>query len=285
MNEGTMSNLYKRAPFPPTQMPYRVHTHGRIVDTPRHATLGTYHGDCMLTIFLEGKGYYRCGNVSQPIEAGMVGVVLPGPGVGVLLADEREPYDHLFCRFCGDLALAAARRVVHSRGGASFAPSPLWMEVAKPLTRMLATYKGEDAAFADRMRPCDGLLAEALAILDCPAGPGPGLTALSVEAFISERVSVKADLRTMADHFGVTREYLCRRVKTLTGRSPLDLWREEKIRWAKALLHQAGLSVAETARRVGFDDPYYFSKVFKQSTGQSPSRYLRASAPSAPIEQ
>jgi AraC-like DNA-binding protein len=33
--------------------------------------------------------------------------------------------------------------------------------------------------------------------------------------------------------------------------------------------------VAEIARQVGFDDPYYFSRVFHKLTGQSPSAHRR----------
>lgn len=272
-----MQSLFSRPPFEPTRMPYRVHTYGRVADSARHATMGTYNNDAMLTVFLRGTGYYRRQDAVQTITGGMVGIVLPGPEVGILLSDENDAYEHVFCRFAGALALATAKRILQARGGENFSPCPFWLEVAQPLIAMLGNrlpLQAEDRVYADRTRPCDAMLAQALAILDCPSGPEPGLTARAVASFIAERLSMPTDLDVMAGFFGVTKEYLCRRVKALTGRTPLELWRDAKIRWAKTLLEHARLDVWETARRVGFDDPYYFSRVFKRCTGHSPSHFL-----------
>jgi AraC-like DNA-binding protein len=41
--------------------------------------------------------------------------------------------------------------------------------------------------------------------------------------------------------------------------------------WAHRLLTDEGLSVKETAARVGFDDAFYFSRVFKKVMGIPPS--------------
>jgi len=46
-----------------------------------------------------------------------------------------------------------------------------------------------------------------------------------------------------------------------------------KMDWARALLAESGLPVTEVARRVGYADPFYFSKVFRRHAGDSPSRW------------
>lgn len=271
-------SLFSRPLFPPTRMPYRVHTCGRVAQMPRHATMGTYNDDGMLFVFLAGAGHYQQKQRVCRVEPGMIGVVLPGAEVGVLFSDEKNPYDHLYCRFNGALALEVSRRISQAHDGASFFKSPLWLEVSSPLAILASSppgTQGDDEVLADRMRPCDALLAQSLCILDCPEALGSGLTAWAVERFIAERLSLPMELDLMAEFFGVSKEYLCRRVKKLMGRSPLDLWREAKINWAKILLRKAGFGVAETARRVGFEDPYYFSRVFKQCTGTSPRQFLR----------
>lgn len=47
----------------------------------------------------------------------------------------------------------------------------------------------------------------------------------------------------------------------------------KKIEYAKALLSAGGISVTEVSELCGFSDVYYFSKVFKQITGASPSKW------------
>jgi YesN/AraC family two-component response regulator len=54
-----------------------------------------------------------------------------------------------------------------------------------------------------------------------------------------------------------------------------------RVKQAKALVVSTELKVTEIAFRVGFDDPAYFSRVFRRYTGRSP-RAFRTSPP--PIE-
>lgn len=48
-----------------------------------------------------------------------------------------------------------------------------------------------------------------------------------------------------------------------------------RINTARQLLEQADMTVAEIARSVGIADPLYFSRVFRDKTGVSPSRYRK----------
>ena len=43
-----------------------------------------------------------------------------------------------------------------------------------------------------------------------------------------------------------------------------------KIEWAQVLLRESSLQVEEVARRVGYEDAFYFSRVFRKGTGRSP---------------
>ena len=58
------------------------------------------------------------------------------------------------------------------------------------------------------------------------------------------------------------------------GISPTKYRNECRINQAKKLLKAKVLSVTEVSRRVGFSDIYYFSKVFKETTGVSPKKYI-----------
>lgn len=63
--------------------------------------------------------------------------------------------------------------------------------------------------------------------------------------------------------------------KDETGKTFMEALTITRIDKAKILLESTDLKNYEIADKVGFSDPHYFSVVFKKSTGQSPTEYLR----------
>ena len=262
---------------PPTPLPYRIRTLGRIRRQPYHSTPGTHHADGMFTLVLTGRGVYRTRFRQVEVRGGMAGLVLPGEDVGLLMAAPAEPYDHYYCRFAGRQAQATARRIVTERGGEAFFHWDHWPEAARWLEAMLAVWTpAEPDARPDRVREVDAMLARLLAMLDCPAAPTGrprALTAESLENDLREHIADAADLSAVAERFGVSRGHLCRLGKQLLGDTIVRTWERMKMDWARALLAESGLPVTEVARRVGYADPFYFSKVFRRHAGVSPSRW------------
>lgn len=70
---------------------------------------------------------------------------------------------------------------------------------------------------------------------------------------------------------GYSRVQLYRKVKAMTGKSPVELLRSYRLEYARKLLNDASLSVSEVAYRVGFSSPGYFSKCFREEFGTLPS--------------
>lgn len=62
-----------------------------------------------------------------------------------------------------------------------------------------------------------------------------------------------------------------------TGKTPSEYLTDKRINYAKLLLEtrlkDKSMNVKEIANLVGFDDPYYFSRVFKKATGKSPTKW------------
>jgi len=53
----------------------------------------------------------------------------------------------------------------------------------------------------------------------------------------------------------------------------LQFHAQQRIAAARALLGGSSMAVREVAARVGFEDPYHFSRFFKRHTGTSPRTY------------
>lgn len=69
----------------------------------------------------------------------------------------------------------------------------------------------------------------------------------------------------------LSRVQLYRKVKAMTGKTPVEIIREERLKRAHVLLMDSSLSVSEVAYRVGFSAPSYFTKCYKEYYGKSPS--------------
>ena len=82
-------------------------------------------------------------------------------------------------------------------------------------------------------------------------------------------ISVEA----MADALAMSRVHLYKKLMALTGLSPSEFIRQIRLRHAEQLLRKSQLTVAEVAYKVGFNNPRYFSKYFKDMYGMIPSEY------------
>lgn len=266
-------NVFHRTPPPPTALPYRVRTVGRNRGQPYHSTLGTYHDDWMLTLVLSGRGTYRCRDGVLPVGPGDVGLVPPDGDVGVLMAVPEEPYDHIYCRFAGAEAIRTAERISEAHNRRPFFQIDTFDVVAETARRMCAA--GErPGRVPERCIPLDAMLAYLLAQLDCPPpSRHPPIAADSLLDYMHDHLSEAADLDRMAAAFDVSKSHLCRRARRLLGDTLVRTWMTIRIDWARTLLLDTSLTVAEIGRRVGFSDPFYFSRTFRTRVGTPPSRW------------
>ena len=82
-----------------------------------------------------------------------------------------------------------------------------------------------------------------------------------------------ADMRAIADAASMSYAHFRRVFKTRLGISPHQYHLQMLINRAKGLLGE-GLHVGEVSAELGFDDTYYFSRLFKQKTGLAPSEWV-----------
>lgn len=74
---------------------------------------------------------------------------------------------------------------------------------------------------------------------------------------------------------GLSAPHFFRCFKRATGSSPIAWLRRERINQAKRHLIETADPLADIAERVGYSDPFYFSRDFKHMTGHSPSEFRR----------
>ena len=80
-------------------------------------------------------------------------------------------------------------------------------------------------------------------------------------------------VETMAEELGMSRVHLYKKLTAITDLTPSEFIRQIRLRHAEQLLGKSQLTVAEVAYKVGFNNPRYFSKYFKEMYGVMPSEY------------
>lgn len=82
-------------------------------------------------------------------------------------------------------------------------------------------------------------------------------------------------VETLSEAMGISRVQLYKRMVSLTGTTPSEYIRYQRLRRAEAYLADGELTVAEIAFRVGFNNPRYFTKYFAETYGCTPSQYKK----------
>ncbi len=93
---------------------------------------------------------------------------------------------------------------------------------------------------------------------------------LVVETHLTEQPSINA----IADKLALTTNSLYRIVKEYSGTSPKDFFIHRLMIEAQRKLYYSNLSVKQLAYELGFNDPDYFSRLFKKHTGKNVSEVL-----------
>lgn len=95
----------------------------------------------------------------------------------------------------------------------------------------------------------------------------------AAKEYVRENYGEKLTLAAIASKIGISQGYLSSVFKKQTGGNLNDYINQMKIEKAKELLEKHEYMMYEISDMLGFENPYYFSKVFKKLTGITPSEY------------
>lgn len=92
-------------------------------------------------------------------------------------------------------------------------------------------------------------------------------------AFMHQHLGTTLSLERLSEQAGLSQSHYSLLFHKRTGQTPLSFFTQLKIQEASRLLEFSGYRIHEIATDLGFEDPYYFSRVFKRIMGQSPKQY------------
>lgn len=118
-----------------------------------------------------------------------------------------------------------------------------------------------------------------------PSSPSKNIRFLNrITHFLMENIDHNLTVGEMADYMGCSESHFHRKFQRETGMSPLNYFARAKLDAAYAMLRDTDLKINQIALKLGFQDPYYFSRFFKKYSGLSPKDW-KASKLSLPDRQ
>ena len=144
--------------------------------------------------------------------------------------------------------------------------------IAQIMDRMVAAFARGDTGYLIR--------AFDLFLYSIPS-PGEAKAHPVVNRFFEllfDRSRVLDSVSGYAEQLNISPSYLNKLVRTQTRHSAMDWVEISRVNWAKSLLKDSDLSVGEVSVAVGVDDPSYFTRFFRKSTGMTPSGFRKQMA-------
>ncbi len=142
-----------------------------------------------------------------------------------------------------------------------------------PYTSNIAEYLFQFASLVDILKWLEGFCSEICKILNTRNNNPSDKLVEQAKNYINDHYKEKLILTDIADHLNISTGHLSVTFKKITGITIVDYISNIKIDHAKLLLDTHQYLIYEISEELGFENPYYFSKVFKKITGISPREY------------
>tara|TARA_R110001592_G_scaffold68955_1_gene211456 strand:+ start:400 stop:1338 length:939 start_codon:yes stop_codon:yes gene_type:complete len=97
-----------------------------------------------------------------------------------------------------------------------------------------------------------------------------------IKDFLINNLIQNFTIDEIAEKFNYSKSYLHTKFKNKTGYPIIVFFNLKKIQKACEYLNYTDLSIKEISYKVGFEDPLYFSRIFKKFMGKSPRNYKQS---------
>lgn len=231
------------------------------------------HADDLFLYCVGGEGYLRAEGIDYTVTAGDL-IMLPQGVPHVYGSCGERPWTMYWVHFAGTDATAFWRYLgcAEDQRVASLGTNARLTAALEALAQMGAAVLLENTLVYG-----SNLLREVLALMQMMKAQSRETRSQfcvdTIHALMHESLHIELDLDTLAQAANMTRHAFCRRYKTITGVSPYKHYLYLKIKRACHLLDATDQSITEIAEVMGYKDPYYFSRIFRQVMGMPPSQY------------
>lgn len=229
--------------------------------------------DNILIYCVEGRGHYQTATRSYTLNANQFMILPPGK-FHIYQADLHYPWSIYWVHFSGH-KVKQLNEWMHTEDyeqptGIEYNKKIIdqWFEIYNALA---SGYSDNNLAFANLC------LYKFLAFFLChpnliPANILPDPVGESI-AYMRANIDKTLTVYNFAECIKLSGSHYSSLFRKKTGASPMDYFIQLKIQHACQLLSQTDLRISEIADKIGYDDSFYFSRLFKKINGKSPKAY------------
>lgn len=95
-------------------------------------------------------------------------------------------------------------------------------------------------------------------------------------SIMEENIESRITMEEICARLNYSRAYLSKMFKNFTGHTMVEYFVKMKIDRAKDMIQEGDYNFAQISDRLAFDNPHYFSRVFKKVTNLTPSEYKKS---------
>lgn len=222
---------------------------------------------------VSGKGIYFANGKEYELCAGNTFIIYPRTEI-YYAADKDDPWAYYWAGFSGSEAESLLERTDFSRDYPVISAD--FGDELKNSIESIYNFRGHSTADSVRMT---GQLYITLGLLIDKAvdrRPHNSKAASCVKKavrYMKFNYAMDIGIEQAAEYAQVSRATLYRAFMETKGISPIAYLTEIRINNAVRLLESTSLPISAVARSAGFEDPLYFSRVFKKHKGISPAEY------------
>jgi AraC family transcriptional regulator of arabinose operon len=93
--------------------------------------------------------------------------------------------------------------------------------------------------------------------------------------YMLENINQKLQVKDFATMFNLSSSHFSRVFTNQTGHSPINYFIQLKVQAACKLLDNTDMSINDISHKMGFDNPFYFSRIFKKLMNMAPRDYRK----------
>lgn len=256
-----------------------IYRYGHEACQPSHSFGPAIRRHYLLHFVISGKGTLHSSEGDWALEAGTVFYIAPYQ-ITTYTADHRYPWEYMWIEVDGLIAERTLELLGLSR------TTPIWQASKddgwKEIKELLSNIVAEDIGNVLKLMGLTCLLFDSMTNnngAESAAHTGSdkykNIYVRKAIQFIEARFGEAIGTADIAKHCGVKRSYLTRLFHSEVEMGPKRYLLEFRMGIAKNLLQEGSLPIKYIACSVGYNDQLYFSRVFKEHVGVSPSAWRR----------